>query len=131
MNWESLIRLAGAGLLLIAVANCVVPKMLNYKENLARVDRMFGQVFKVHAAYTIVTVLGMGILCLWRPGFFLKTEEGRAVAAFLGLYWGSRFLLQQFYYDRMIRKRYRRWDLVFGLGFFSLGAGFLTIAFMP
>ena len=122
--------MAGIGLLLIAVANFIVPTMLDYKDNLARVDRMFGQVFKVHAAYTIVTVLAMGILCLWRPGFFLDTEEGRAAAVFLGLYWGSRFLVQQFYYDRTIRKRYRRWDLVFGLGFFSLGAGFLAVAFL-
>ena len=29
MNWESLIRLAGAELLLIVVANCVVPKRLS------------------------------------------------------------------------------------------------------
>ena len=29
MNWESLICLAGVGLLLMAVANCVVPKRLS------------------------------------------------------------------------------------------------------
>ena len=55
MDLELLIRFAGVGLALIAVANLIVPRMLDYAGNLARVDRMFGQVFRVHAAYTVVT----------------------------------------------------------------------------
>lgn len=131
MNWELWIRLAGVGLFLIGVANFIVPGMLNYAENLAKVDRMFGQVFKVHAAYTVVTVMGMAALCLWRPAFFREDEVGRVVAAFFGLFWGSRFVVQQIYYERCVRSRYRFWDIVFGAGFFGLGAGFLVIAFLP
>ena len=130
MDLELLIRFAGVGLALIAVANLIVPRMLDYAGNLARVDRMFGQVFRVHAAYTVVTVAGMAILCLWRPDFFLTDGVGRGVCLFMGLYWGSRFLLQMVYYDRRVRRQFRAWDVAFGLGFFSLGAGFLTIAFL-
>lgn len=36
---------------------------------------MLAQVFKVHAAYTIVTVLGMGILCLWRPLHYASLDS--------------------------------------------------------
>jgi hypothetical protein len=131
MNWELLIRLAGLGLLLIAIANFIVPGMLDYRANLAKVDRGFGQIFKVHAAYTIVTVLGMAALCLWQPAFFLEEGPGRAVAGFIGLFWASRFVVQLFYYDRSLRARYPVWDLVFLAGFFSLGAGFLAIATLP
>ncbi len=80
MDLELLIRFAGVGLALIAVANLIVPRMLDYAGNLARVDRMFGQVFRVHAAYTVVTVAGMAILCLWRPDFFLTDGVARVFA---------------------------------------------------
>jgi hypothetical protein len=131
MKWELLIRLAGVGLLLIAFANFLVPAMLDYRANLAKVDRVFGQIFRVHAAYTIVMVLGMAALCLWRPAFFLEESTGRAVAGFMGLFWGSRFVVQLVYYDRNLRRRYPLWDVIFSAGFFSLGAVFLTIAFLP
>ena len=131
MNWEILIRIAGCGLLLIAAANFFLPAMLDYAGNLGRVDRMFGQVFKVHCVYTMVTVSGMGLLCLWKPGFFLEHEVGRGLAVFYGLFWGSRFLIQVFYYDRSVRAKYRFWDYLFGAGFLGLGGGFLTIALLP
>lgn len=131
MNWELLIRLAGVGLLLIAIANFIVPSMLDYEGNLAKVDRVFGQIFKVHAAYTIVTVTGMAALCLWRPEFFLEDGTGRAVAGFIGLFWASRFVVQIVYYDHSMRSRYPVWDKVFLGGFLSLGIGFLRIATLP
>ena len=131
MNWEMLIRMAGLGLLLIALANFIVPSMLDYRANLAKVERGFAQIFTVHAVYIVLTILGMAALCLWAPGFFLEEGPGRAMAGFMGLFWGSRFMVQLFYYDRTLRARYPVWNLVFLAGFFSLGAGFLTIAILP
>lgn len=131
MNWELLIRLAGVGLLLIALANFILPVLLDYRANLAKVEPVFAQIFAAHAAYIIVIVLGMAALCLWRPSFFLGDETGRAVAGFIGLFWASRFVVQLVFYDKTLRRRYPVWNAVFGAGFFSLGAGFLTIAFLP
>jgi len=76
MNWELLIRMAGLGLLLIALANFIVPSMLNYRANLAKVDREFAQIFTVHAVYIVVTVLGMGALCLRAPHFSWRKDRG-------------------------------------------------------
>lgn len=131
MHWELLIRLAGCGLLLIVVANAIVPGMLGYGRNLARCERLFGQVFVAHAVYLVVVILAMALLCLWRPGFFLHDEVGRAAAFFFGLFWGSRFVVQLLYYDREVKSRYPLWNFVFLAGFFALGAGFLTVAMLP
>ena len=124
-------RIAGVGLLLIAVANFLVPKIFRYRENLGNCELVFGQVFKVHAAYIIYVVVGMGALCLWRPEFFLKTEEGRAIAGFMGVFWGARVFLQLFYYDREIKRRFPVWNVVFGLGFGALGGLFLYLLCKP
>ena len=118
---EALIQVAGVGLLLVALANFFVGGAFRYRENLARCDRFFGQVFRVHAAYIVFTVAGMGAFCLWRPQFFLNTEEGRAVAGFLGVFWLSRVGLQFFYYDRAFTGRYPVWNVFFALAFGSLG----------
>lgn len=118
-------------MLLVAFANVFAPRLFHYRENLARCDRMFGQVFLVHGAYIVVVVVGMAALCLWRPLFFLESEVGRAIAGFLGLFWGSRCLVQIFYYDREIRRAHRFGDFLFFSGFLALGLGFLTIAFLP
>jgi len=128
---ENLVRLTGVGLLLIVVANFFVSGVFRYRENLAVCDRFFGQVFRVHAAYVLATVAGMGGLCLWRPEFLLTTQEGRAIAGFMGLFWGSRVFLQFFYYDREMTRRYPRWSIFFGIAFGSLGLLFTFVCLMP
>lgn len=128
---EPLIRAAGAGLLLIAVANFLVPPLFRYRENLVRCELFFGQIFKVHAAYIVLTVTGMGLLCLWRPGFFLESVEGRAFAGFLAVFWGTRVFLQFCYYDRAMRRRYPGWNALFATAFGSLGVLFALICLRP
>lgn len=129
MNWEFWVRAAGIGLLLIVVANFIAPGMLGYRENLARCDRFFGQVFAVHAAYIVLTVGAMGVFCLWKPGFFLEGGEvGRALAGFMAVFWGSRVVTQLFYYDRAVKRRYPVWNVVFASAFGGLGGLFLILA---
>ncbi len=86
MNWELLIRMAGLGLLLIALANFIVPSMLNYRAIPAKVDRGFARIFTVHAVYIVVTVLGMGGLCLRAPAFFLEDGSEWVRAGSMGLF---------------------------------------------
>lgn len=132
MNWELLVRIAGAGLLLIVVANFIAPGMLGYRENLERCDRFFGQVFAVHAAYIILTVGAMGVFCLWRPEFFREGGEvGRALAGFMALFWTSRVITQLFHYDRATKRRYPVWNAVFVAAFGCLGGLFLLVVCMP
>ena len=121
---EWLIRLAGVGLLLIVLANFLVGGRFRYRENLAKCDRFFGQIFRVHAAYIVFTIAGMGALCLWRPQFFLETAEGRAVAGFIAIFWLSRVILQFFYYDRAFTGRYPFWNIFFATAFGALGVLF-------
>ena len=129
MDEVLLIRVAGVGLLLIVVANFLVSDVFRYRENLAICDRFFGQIFRVHAAYIIYTVAGMGVLCLWRPRFFLDTVEGKAIAGFIAVFWGVRVFLQFLYYDREITRRYPLWNVFFAVAFGALGVFFLYLCF--
>ena len=130
MNWDPWVRVAGAGLVLIVVANAIAPRMLGYRENLARCDRFFGQVFTVHAVYIVLTVAGMAALCLWQPGFYREFGAlGRAVAGFLAVFWLSRTAVQVAYYDRGIKRRHAGWNRLFTGAFACLGVLFGVLAF--
>ena len=85
----------------------------------------------MHCAYIIYTVAGMGLLCLWRPGFFLATEEGRAVAGFMGVFWSVRVVLQLFYYDRAMTRSHPFWHARFAAAFGALGVLFLYLLIRP
>lgn len=132
MNWDLMVRIAGAGLFLIVVANFIAPAMLGYRENLERCDRFFGQVFTVHAVYIVLTVAGMAALCLWRPSFFRESGEvGRAVAGFFAVFWMSRTVVQVVYYDRATKRRHAGWNVLFTGAFACLGGVFSLIVFVP
>jgi lipid-A-disaccharide synthase-like uncharacterized protein len=49
----------------------------------------------------------------------------------MGVFWGGRVVLQFFYYDPAMRRRFPVGNVVFGLAFGFLGGVFLMIFCMP
>ena len=56
---------------------------------------------------------------------------GRALAGFLAVFWGSRVLLQLFYYDRNLRRQNRLFDVLFLIGDGFLASVFALAALLP
>lgn len=109
-----LFYLAGVVHLVVASANLVAFGKFGYLEHLRDVPPVVRQVFLVQNGYLMLIQVGFALLCF---GFAAELGSGRplsvALTGFLALFWGSRVLLQLFYYDRAVRRANRMFDVLF------------------
>lgn len=120
-----LIHLAGVLQLLVASANIFAFSKFKYREHLEKVPRVMRQVFLVQNAYIMLVQLGFALLCFCFAHELTSGQGvGRAIAAFLAPFWGSRVLLQLVYYDRELRRQNRMFDILF-----LLADGYLAVVF--
>ena len=104
--------IAGFVQLAIALANFVLPRKLNYRENLARVAPMVRQIFIVHSGYIVgIVVLFAAITFGFAPELAGGRGLGRFLAASIAVFWACRLPLQVFYYDSELRRRNRASDV--------------------
>jgi hypothetical protein len=100
-TFKTLVVVAGLGQLALAVGSLAIPRVLGWREELARVRPLTRQVFWTYAAYIWCTNLAFGLLTALAPE---SLWEGRlltvAVTAFIALYWGARVAVQFLYFDR-------------------------------
>lgn len=120
---------AGALQLVIIIANFVLPKKLQCRENLSRVSPMIREVFIIHWVY-IVLVLGIFTsLSFWfAPELAGASRLGRYLSTVIAAFWLLRVPIQLFFYDPEIRKQNRIGDVVVLLAFSYLGVVFAVAA---
>jgi hypothetical protein len=123
---------AGALQLVVASANLFAFGKFRYLEHLRQLPLVVRQVFLVQNSYIMLVQVGFALLC------FLFTAEltsgkalGLALAGFLAVFWGSRVLLQLFFYDRELRRANRVYDVLFLLGDGYLAVVFALAALLP
>jgi hypothetical protein len=96
----TLIFIAGAGQLILIVASLVIPKVLRWHEETAKLRPLTRQVFWTYAIYIWCTNLSFGLVSL-RPGLLLDHSPlACCVTGFITVYWVGRVLIQFFYFDR-------------------------------
>jgi hypothetical protein len=123
------IWIAGGLQLFIASLNVVLPKKLNYAENLAKVSTIVRQVFVVHSVYIGLILVFFGLLSLlFAPELAGATTLGRFLSAFLAVFWSLRVGIQLFYYDPALKRQNRLAHFVFTLIFVYLAAVYTVAA---
>jgi hypothetical protein len=126
---EYWIQMAGLVQLVIAAANLVIPRILEYRENIGRMSLMVRQIFIVHAAYIVAVLVFQGVLCwLYAADLASGRGMGQFVSAYLAVFWLVRVGIQLLYYDPTVRDRYRWGDWLFLLLFLFLGFVFTAAA---
>jgi hypothetical protein len=128
---ENALRLAGTMLTGLVAANFVAAKRWDYAGNLAGAAVIVRQVFHVHCAYIIAIIAALAVLCLGWPGLLLEDGMGRVLAAFFAVFWISRVIVQLTYYDKVMRRDDRAWDLFFLGVFLTLALIFALAAIQP
>jgi hypothetical protein len=117
-----LLVLAGLSQIGLVAVSPLIPRLLHWREEVAKLRPLTRQVFTVYAFYILGTNLAFGLLSALRPGWLLGGSGlARAVASFIALYWGARVIIQFTYYDRK--------DAPPGL-VFRLGEAMLVILFL-
>ena len=107
--------------LVIAAANIVVARRLDFRGNLLRLSPIVAQVFTVHAAYIVAVILWFALLSLL---FASRLASGdpvmRFLSAGLAAFWGIRLVVQLTVYDRSVRRQHRVEDVAFLLACIAL-----------
>jgi vacuolar-type H+-ATPase subunit I/STV1 len=120
-----LLWLAGIVQVGISLASLILPRKLDYAENLRRVTPIIRQIFIVHSAYIVGVVLLFAAITF---GFARDLASGRGLGRFLSstiaIFWICRVPVQFFYYDASVRRSNRLGDILFGSA-----ALFLAIAY--
>jgi UDP-N-acetylmuramyl pentapeptide phosphotransferase/UDP-N-acetylglucosamine-1-phosphate transferase len=124
------IQLAGALHLLVASANFVLPRILNYRENLIKVSPIIREIFLVHAAYIVLVLAGFGVICLGFPHDLCGASPlGKFFSGFLAIFWSIRVAIQFGFYDRATKKEHPVGNFFFSTIFLYFAVVFIAATF--
>lgn len=92
--------LAGAGHFCVLIASFQVPYRLRWKEDLAKLTSFNRKLMWVHGGFAVYTILSFGVLTLLLHDEMLRGQRaGLALAAFIGIYWLLRIVVDFTYYE--------------------------------
>jgi hypothetical protein len=92
--------LAGAGHFVILIASAQVPGRLRWKEDLRSLMPFNRKLLWVQGSFTVLTIIAFGILTLELHAELLRGDRAAlGVAAFIGLYWTARILVDALYFS--------------------------------
>src|SRR4051812_7356488 len=101
MKIQQMICVAGLAQIVLALGSLVIPKILKWRVELAKISPLIKQMFWTYAAYIFVLNLCFGLLSFF--AFYDITNHSRLatiITGFIAVYWLSRLLIQFFYFDR-------------------------------
>ena len=94
-----LLRIAGAGLLLLAILHLPIGKHLKWSEDAKKLSPMNASVFHVHTFFICLVLVMMGLPSLLEPQIFLeKSRAGSWLAWSISGFWAIRLYFQWFVY---------------------------------
>jgi hypothetical protein len=93
------LRIAGAGLVLLALLHVEVARRLQWRAEAARMSQLNATVFHVHSLFICFVLVAMGIPCLLEPRLLLEDSRASAWGAWsLAAFWAVRLWCQWFVY---------------------------------
>jgi hypothetical protein len=99
-----LLRLAGTGLIALALLHIPIARKLRWREELQLISPPNAAIFKVHAFFICLVEVLMGLPCLLEPAIFLTpTRAGAWLAWAFAFFWGVRLYFQFFIYTPDLR----------------------------
>ena len=100
MNLELLIFAGGVLHFGILLASAMVPKVLDWKASLAKLDGLFRQLVWVHGAFIVLVIIGFGVLSVVLADALASgTTLARGMCLFISLFWAARLVVQFFVFD--------------------------------
>lgn len=90
-----LLRVAGAGLLVLAFLHLPIARRLRWREEAARMSDLNAVVFHVHAFFVVLVLIMMGLPALVEPTVYLDpTRPGLWACTMIAFFWTCRLIAQ-------------------------------------
>jgi hypothetical protein len=99
-----LIRMAGIGMLLLALLHTGFARQFGWKKELATLSLINRQLMWVHTFFIGLVLLLMGLLCLANAADLVSTALGRIVCYGFSFFWAVRLYFQFFVYAPLLWK---------------------------
>ena len=101
LNIQTSIYLAGLGQITLTIGSIAIPKILNWKFELEKVQPLIKHIFWMYAAYILTINLSFGLLSFFA---FRELTDGsvlaKSISGFITVYWISRLSIQFLGFDR-------------------------------
>jgi hypothetical protein len=108
--------------LAVAAANLVLPSVLQYRSNLAKVSPIIRQIFIAHSAYIVLNLLAFAGLCFFfAPELAGGTRLGGLLSGYMALFWIARFCIQAFYFEEEVKRQHPAAHVAFLLAVAYMG----------
>ena len=96
----SQLRVVGILMALLVVVNMVVPRQLNWREEMRLLSLLNRQIFQVHSIFIVLTLALFSALLLTSGDALLEpTRLSRAVLIGLTIFWSVRMVMQWSFYS--------------------------------
>jgi membrane protein YdbS with pleckstrin-like domain len=119
---NKLIFICGILHLSLAIGSSIIPEVLNWNTELAKVKPLIRQMFWTYAAYILVINVCFGLVSIWGTKELLDHSFLAAcITLFISIYWVTRIGIQFFYFDTTDAPK----GLLFTLGEITLVALFI------
>jgi hypothetical protein len=106
----------------ILLGSASVPRVLDWKHELAKLDPLLRQLVWVHGAFVVLVIVGFGGISVALPAELASgTVLARGVCLLIAIFWAARLALQFFVFDA---KPYLKSTLL------KLGYNGLTVVFL-
>lgn len=93
------LQIIGYILIALAIVHVGFPKYFNWKTELHHLSLLNKQIYGVHTFFIAFVVFLMGLLCVTSAEELISTNLGKTLSLGLGVFWGTRLLLQLFVYS--------------------------------
>lgn len=79
----------------VLIASALVPIRLEWQKELAILPRLHRQMYWVYGGYTVLSIIGLGLICLTRSSDLASGSPlARSICLFGMVFWGLRLSLQ-------------------------------------
>jgi len=96
---ETLLRIAGAGLIALALLHFPIARRLRWREDAARMSDLNAAVFHAHTFFLCVVLVAMGLPALLDPAVFITPSRAALWGCgFATLFWLLRLIAQWTHY---------------------------------
>jgi hypothetical protein len=110
------LRIAGAGLILLAVLHVPIGRHLKWREDGARLSPVNASIFRVHTFFICFVLVMMGLPCVLEPSIFLgRSRAGAWLAWSFSAFWTTRLFFQWFVYPWELWRGKRMETIMHGL----------------
>ena len=92
---EALILIGGVLHFSVLIASVQVPRILKWREELAKLDPFLRRMFWVYGIFIVLVILGFGTISVSQAEALTSGSAlGRWICGFIGVFWGLRLIIQ-------------------------------------